>query len=173
MTKRVHAKRRTRRGQSLVELALVLPLLLLLLLGVVDFGLALGDWLRVNTAARDATRFAIDAGRADDISNLAVNNLSGLDTTQINVYIINGKTDSNGNIPTGSPYWVPDHHYGAGPGTPGVQRTTIQSELGGAASMPFVIVEVDFNYVPLFTTFFSNNFSIPMSSYALIQMPEQ
>ena len=169
MTKRVHAKRRTRRGQSLVELALVLPLLLLLLLGVVDFGLALGDWLRVNTAARDATRFAIDAGRADDISNLAVNNLSGLDTTQINVYIINGQTGSTGTITT----WTADHHFGAGPGTPGVQRSTIQSELGGAVSMPFVIVEVDFHYVPLFTTFFSSSFSIPMSSYALIQMPTQ
>jgi len=42
------------RGQSLVEFALVLPLLLILLLGVVDFGRVFSAGITTETAARDA-----------------------------------------------------------------------------------------------------------------------
>jgi hypothetical protein len=45
------------RGQALVEFALVTPLLLLLFFGVVDFTLALRDWIAVTNATREAARF--------------------------------------------------------------------------------------------------------------------
>lgn len=43
-------------GQSLVEFALVLPVLALLILGIVDFGMAFHGVVTVNTAAREGAR---------------------------------------------------------------------------------------------------------------------
>jgi len=59
-TKRRPVPRRTRslRGQSLVELALVLPLFALLLLMAIDFGRAYFTYIQVNNAAREAAHFA-------------------------------------------------------------------------------------------------------------------
>ncbi len=47
------------RGSSTVEFALVLPLLLIVLLGVVQVGLVLRDQLRVSQAVREAAREAV------------------------------------------------------------------------------------------------------------------
>jgi Flp pilus assembly protein TadG len=54
--------RTTSRGQALVETALVLPLFLMLLVGVVDMGRAVWATTSLNSAAREATRFAIVHG---------------------------------------------------------------------------------------------------------------
>jgi Flp pilus assembly protein TadG len=57
-------KRRGERGQSLVELALTLPVLLLLLVGVVEVGNGLNAYLTVVDAAREGARYGI-TGRVD------------------------------------------------------------------------------------------------------------
>lgn len=46
------------RGAALVEFALVLPVLLILVFGIVDFGLYFYNDLRLTHAARDAARYA-------------------------------------------------------------------------------------------------------------------
>ncbi len=51
-------KRDGESGQSLVELVLVLPFLLLVLFGIFDFGRILMIHQTVSEAARDATRYA-------------------------------------------------------------------------------------------------------------------
>jgi Flp pilus assembly protein TadG len=48
-------------GQSLVEFALVLPLLLILLLGIIEFGLLLYDQAVITNAAREGARAGIVA----------------------------------------------------------------------------------------------------------------
>lgn len=48
--------RRRRRGQSLVEFALVLPLFLLILAAIVDFGMGLATSITVTNAAREGAR---------------------------------------------------------------------------------------------------------------------
>lgn len=45
------------KGQAMVEFALVLPLLLLLLLGIIDFGWIYGNQLMANNACREAARY--------------------------------------------------------------------------------------------------------------------
>jgi Flp pilus assembly protein TadG len=52
-------KRRNERGASAVEFALVLPLLLLVIAGVVDFGRALFTQVILTNAAREGARAAI------------------------------------------------------------------------------------------------------------------
>ena len=57
----MHFLRRTRndqRGADLVELALMLPLLLLVLLGVADFGRAMHTYITITNAAREGARYA-------------------------------------------------------------------------------------------------------------------
>ncbi|MDI6825395.1 MAG: pilus assembly protein [Bacillota bacterium] len=49
---------RSERGQALVELAVVLPVLFLILLGITEFGLAMNDQIVVAAAAREGARYA-------------------------------------------------------------------------------------------------------------------
>lgn len=52
-------KWRKRHGQSMVEAAIVLPIFLLVLLGILDFGWILSNQLMVNNGSRDGARLAI------------------------------------------------------------------------------------------------------------------
>jgi hypothetical protein len=47
------------RGAALVEAAIVLPLILVILIGTVEFGLSLADLISVRQGTRDATRNAV------------------------------------------------------------------------------------------------------------------
>lgn len=47
-------------GQGLVETALLLPILLLVLSGLVEFGFLMNDFMVVQDASRNAARFAVD-----------------------------------------------------------------------------------------------------------------
>ncbi len=47
------------KGQGLVEFALILPVLLLLLLGIIEGSRVIWAYVTVQTAAREATRFAV------------------------------------------------------------------------------------------------------------------
>ena len=46
------------RGQSLVEFALVLPMLMILIFGVIDFGMALRSYITLTNATREGGRYA-------------------------------------------------------------------------------------------------------------------
>lgn len=61
------------RGQSVVELALLLPLLVLIAIGVVEVGYAMRNYMVVGTAAREGIRFAARGRFTDmDIARQAV-----------------------------------------------------------------------------------------------------
>jgi len=53
-------RRWRRRGQSLTEFAILLPLLLIMLTGLIEFGFLLNDYLDLIDAAREVARFAAD-----------------------------------------------------------------------------------------------------------------
>jgi Flp pilus assembly protein TadG len=60
-TTRSRRRGRRTRGQSLVEFALILPLFLLLLAGMIDFGLGLYSYMTIINAARDGARLGSTA----------------------------------------------------------------------------------------------------------------
>jgi hypothetical protein len=66
------------RGQSLVEFALVLPILLLLLLGILDLGRAVAAYNSVSNAARSAARVAIVDQNPDRVVQAAIDEGFGL-----------------------------------------------------------------------------------------------
>ena len=51
--------RRNEKGQALVEFALVMPILLLLLCGIIDFGWIYYNQITLNNAAREGARYAV------------------------------------------------------------------------------------------------------------------
>lgn len=53
-----------KKGQSLVEFALVLPLLLLILVGIIEFGFMFSNYLTMTNASREAVRY-ISLGSTD------------------------------------------------------------------------------------------------------------
>lgn len=59
--------RRDDRGAAAVEFALVLPILLLLVLGIVQFGLTFTQWLEMESAAREGARWGSLGYAAADI----------------------------------------------------------------------------------------------------------
>ena len=78
-------RKRRRRGQSLVEFTMLLPVLLIMLSGVIEFGILLNYYLDLIDAAREAARWAADADPIRDITGTYVgtNNQFYLDTQQL------------------------------------------------------------------------------------------
>jgi Flp pilus assembly protein TadG len=65
---RADLQRRARRGHAALELLLVMPLLLAVLVGTVEFALFLTAQQQVNLAAREGARVAATGGSIDDIN---------------------------------------------------------------------------------------------------------
>lgn len=168
-------------GQGLVELALVLPILLFLIGIILEGGLALNAWMRVNNAARDGTRFALDAGRDADLRDLVLDRVSGLDQGKLDIYVIRSGTDNGGQIGSNPNQWnnsQVSHVWGSRSGGPSVTPRTIQQGLNSSnasanANILFTIVEVDYIYTPFFITLVTGGADIPMTSYALVQQYSQ
>lgn len=57
------AVRRDDRGAAAVEFALVVPILLLILIGIINFGFVFAQQISLNNAARQAARYAVVDGR--------------------------------------------------------------------------------------------------------------
>jgi Flp pilus assembly protein TadG len=61
---------RSQRGAELIEFALVLPILLMVFAGIVDFGLMFQRFLAINNAAREGARIAVLPGYTQiDVQN--------------------------------------------------------------------------------------------------------
>lgn len=82
-----HELRSNQKGQAIVEMALVMPLLIMLLFGIVEFGRVLNTYIVVTNLSREGARIGAvggsDTAIVDFIRNSAAT--SGFDTSQISV----------------------------------------------------------------------------------------
>ena len=78
---------RRQRGQALVEMALVLPIFLILVMGIVDFGLGLRAWISITNSAREGARLAAVHASCDSIRQRVEDSSGGLvtDDSQISI----------------------------------------------------------------------------------------
>lgn len=81
------ALRRKGSGQAVVELALILPVLILVLVGILEFAILLSNYLVVQDAARDAVRQIVVGGNDAAVFQSVRNNAVGIDTTQLNLTV--------------------------------------------------------------------------------------
>ncbi len=103
------------RGQSLVEVALILPVLILLVAGLVEISHMALTANRVTTAARNAARFGANGGEDIGMRNIILNTVTQtLDLTSgfWDIYSIRGLFDQNGNLPAANLQY--NHIYGDG-----------------------------------------------------------
>ncbi len=67
---------KNQKGQALVELALVLPVLLILVMGIAAFGQIVSEYVTVNNAARDGARYASVGYSDSSIVQIIASNIS-------------------------------------------------------------------------------------------------
>lgn len=105
-TEQSKPERRSReRGQSLVETAIVVPVLLLLLAAVIDFGRAFDAYIVLTNAAREGARFGsvrptIDVAQVkqivvDDVLGSGTNVTHMDDFTAVNVTVLDYETQTD------------------------------------------------------------------------------
>jgi len=75
------------KGQTLVEMALVLPILLLIIMGIVEFGRIFNAYLIVTNASREGARVAVVGGTDSDINNSITNTTVTLKPENMSVNI--------------------------------------------------------------------------------------
>jgi len=95
---------RCRRGQALVEFALVLPLLMLLILGIVEFGRAWNAKQILTDAAREGARLSVvgdptitDTSQVNP-SIRTIIALAGLDSSTVTISYPDGFKTGTGNV---------------------------------------------------------------------------
>ncbi len=147
MLKRLLVKRRARRGQSMVEFALVLLPLIISLLAIVEFAFLMFSWVLIEHAAREGLRVAItggdtsgnspasDADRLTAIQAAVLAASAGLPRAETDITIVLNSWDDN---------TFTTAHSGSisGSGTP-----AISGDPGLACYA--VEVEVDYTYKPV------------------------
>ncbi|HWQ60844.1 MAG TPA: TadE/TadG family type IV pilus assembly protein [Negativicutes bacterium] len=78
---------RNRRGQAVLEFALILPVFLLMLVGMLEFGVVLHDYITVAEGARAGARAAAVGKDNTTIENAVINATPSLDKSKLTVTI--------------------------------------------------------------------------------------
>jgi len=81
--------RDTDAGQSLVEFAMILPLMLVMLFGLVDFGRAFYTWLVITNAAREGARVGAVQQPSGAINTRITESASGINMAKLTVALTN------------------------------------------------------------------------------------
>lgn len=78
---------KNKKGQSIVEFALIVPLLLIFVMAIIEFGFMFNAYLTISNASREAARLGA-LGESNSAIELRVNTVSGqLDETRIDVTV--------------------------------------------------------------------------------------
>jgi len=84
---------KNQKGQALVEFAIVIPILLLIVMGILQFGLMLNSYLAIENAAREGARAGIVGSSDAEIKNLVITTSPVLDPEKLTVIITPNETN--------------------------------------------------------------------------------
>lgn len=99
--------RRREGGQTLVEFALVAPIFLVLLLGIVDFGMGFKAWISITNATREGARIAAVHATCGEVAQRTVDTSSDL-LTLADVTVVNCEGDPGESVVVTAQY---DYQY--------------------------------------------------------------
>ena len=167
---RLGARRRTERGAVFVEFALAVPILLLLGLGLVEYGMAWMATNDVNSAARDAARSGTSSPAyltSDRTILMAIgSSLDSKELAGLKKVIVYKATSTSGAVPASCLAKTPSS---GSPGSPvGVKSSPVYCNVYGPKQVAFVLAnpnnltyfggdssgsackttEIDYNYCP-------------------------
>lgn len=74
-------------GQAMVELALILPVLLLIIMGIIEFGFMFNNYLTLNNVSREAARYASLGGTDSEAVVRATEIAPNLDSAKLTIVI--------------------------------------------------------------------------------------
>lgn len=87
MLMNINLRLKSKKGQSLVETALIMPVIILILTGIIDFGMMFNNYIVVSNASREGARSAA-VGATDAQIKTVVNTVtSTLDKNKITISI--------------------------------------------------------------------------------------
>jgi len=136
------------KGQGLVEMALLLPFLLVLLVGLVELGVALNRQIVVVNAAREGARFGAAGGSLGDIhaeTRLATSQMIEFDEENAVIIVVQAEVNGAGD---GFAEWQ-ELARPEGATAPHVTQAMILQELGeegDPAGVGAVIVDIEYDH---------------------------
>ncbi|BCZ45579.1 hypothetical protein psyc5s11_16460 [Clostridium gelidum] len=80
-------KLKNQKGQALVEFTIVLPILMLLIMGIFQFGMMLNAYITIGNAAREGARTGIIGSTDAEIRNLIISTSPSLEPENLVVSI--------------------------------------------------------------------------------------
>ncbi|SHF22609.1 TadE/TadG family type IV pilus assembly protein [Caloramator proteoclasticus] len=82
-----------KKGQALIEFSILLPIILLIVMGISEFGIMLNSYLTIQNASREGARLGIMGADDNEIVQAVYSSASHIDTNKLNVTIT--PNDSN------------------------------------------------------------------------------
>ena len=83
----IRAILKKKRGQAIVEFALILPVFILILLGIMEFGLVFHQYLVVTAASREGARVAALGGTDAETRTIVNSSAASINTGQLTTTI--------------------------------------------------------------------------------------
>ncbi|MEO6198238.1 MAG: TadE/TadG family type IV pilus assembly protein [Dehalococcoidia bacterium] len=90
--------RKDERGQAVAEFAMIVPIFLLLVFAIVDFGMGFHAWITVTNAAREGARLGAVGGSSIEISDEVYATSATLDAAQLSVIVTNAEGNPGGSV---------------------------------------------------------------------------
>ena len=84
---------KNQKGQALVEFTIVLPILMLLIMGIFQFGMMLNAYITIGNAAREGARAGIIGSTDAEIRNLIISTSPSLEPENLTVSITPSETN--------------------------------------------------------------------------------
>lgn len=84
---------KNQKGQALVEFAIILPILLMLVMGILQFGMMLNSYITIENASREGARAGIIGSSDAEIQNLIISTSPSLDPKNLTVTITPTETN--------------------------------------------------------------------------------
>jgi Flp pilus assembly protein TadG len=79
--------KKNNKGQAMVETALVLPLLVILIFGIVEFGRIFNAYLIISSVSRDGARWASVGYKGDEVRQLVNQEIVTLNKDNLKIYV--------------------------------------------------------------------------------------